>query len=368
MEVIVAARDQADRAFVRSFLQGVVAFRWLTIGWAAVGLIVSDEHLLHPYAASLFIAAAGLFTAVTTVLVRRSPEKLLHPVTILIEAVLGAGLLIADGWVYADSRPQSLPWAWPAGSIISGAIAFGVQAGVLLAVGLGIASFIGEGLNAGGANEWGVSASSKLALYVLAAAVAGYVTRRLRDAEEQVSVARAREEVARTLHDGVLQTLAVVQRRSDDTELAQLAREQDRELRHFLFGTGVDDKPLSVSLHEAASRVERSYGLQTQVIVADDLPALPASTLRAVAGAVGEALANAGKHAAAHKVVVYVEPGDDDGIFCSVKDDGTGFDVDGAHEGQGLRRSIRERIADVGGRVEVSSRPGRGTEVRLWVS
>ena len=163
-------------------------------------------------------------------------------------------------------------------------------------------------------------------------------------------------------------SLAVVQRRSDDTELAQLAREQDRELRHFLFGTGVDDKPLSVSLHEAASRVERSYGLQTQVVVADDLPALPPATLRAVAGAVGEALANAGKHASATKVVVYVEPADDGGIFCSVKDDGTGFDADDTHEGQGLRRSIRERIADVGGRVEISSRPDRGTEVRLWVA
>ena len=112
--------------------------------------------------------------------------------------------------------------------------------------------------------------------------------------------------------------------------------------------------------------MERSYGLQTQVVVADDLPVLSPNTMRAVAGAVGEALTNAGKHAEASRVVVYVEP-TDGGIFCSVKDDGTGFDTDATHEGQGLRRSIRERIDDVGGRVEVSSRPDRGTEVRLWV-
>ncbi len=366
MEVIVAARDQADLAFVRSFLQGVVAFRWLTIGWAAVGVVISDEHLVHRTAAWLLVAAAVLFTATTTALVRQAPDKLLHPLAILVEFAIGAALLIADGWVYADTRPQSLPWAWPAGSIISGAIAFGVQAGLFLAVALGIASFVGEGLNAGGANEWGVAASSKLALYVLAAAVAGYVTRRLRQAEEQVSVARAREEVARTLHDGVLQTLAVVQRRSDDQELADLAREQDRELRHFLFGTGVDDKPLSAALHDAASRTERSFGLATQIVVADDLPDLTPAKVRAIGGAVGEALANAGKHARATRVVVYVEP-DDSGIFCSIKDDGEGFDPETAHEGQGLRRSVRGRIDDVGGRVEISSRPGRGTEIRLWV-
>lgn len=366
MEIIVQAREQADLAFVRGFLQGVVAFRWLALGWATVGVIVSDEHLLQPLAAGLLLGAAFVFTAMSTVLVRRAPDLLLHPVTIIIEFGIGIAMLIADGWVYTDVRPQSLPWAWPAGSIISGAIAFGVQAGIILAVGGGIASFIGEGLNSGGV-PWGVSASSKTALYVLAATVAGYVTRRLRFAEQQVSVARAREEVARTLHDGVLQTLAVVQRRSNDPELAQLAREQDHELRNFLFGSGVDDQTLEVALRDAATKLERQYGLHPQVIVADDLPLLHQDHVRALAGAVGEALTNAAKHADASKVIVYVEPDDQGRIFCSVKDDGNGFDAALTHEGEGVRRSIRGRIEDVGGDVEISSRPDRGTEVRLWV-
>jgi signal transduction histidine kinase len=33
----------------------------------------------------------------------------------------------------------------------------------------------------------------------------------------------------------------------------------------------------------------------------------------------------------------------------------------------GLPRSIRARMAEVGGRVEIDSRPGRGAEVRIWV-
>jgi signal transduction histidine kinase len=49
-----------------------------------------------------------------------------------------------------------------------------------------------------------------------------------------------------------------------------------------------------------------------------------------------------------------------------VKDDGTGFD-EGVAEGVGLTRSIRGRVVEVGGRVEVDGNPGRGAEVRLWV-
>src|SRR5438132_215838 len=72
-------------------------------------------------------------------------------------------------------------------------------------------------------------------LYALSGVLAGYLFRLLVRAEREVSAARAREEVARTLHDGVLQTLALVERRAGDEALARLAREQERELREFLF-------------------------------------------------------------------------------------------------------------------------------------
>jgi signal transduction histidine kinase len=64
---------------------------------------------------------------------------------------------------------------------------------------------------------------------------------------------------------------------------------------------------------------------------------------------------------------VYAEPADEGGVFCSVKDDGTGFDTASTTEGVGLARSVRSRVEEVGGRVEVDGNAGRGTEVRLWV-
>ena len=87
----------------------------------------------------------------------------------------------------------------------------------------------------------------------------------------------------------------------------------------------------------------------------------------AVAGAVGEALTNAAKHGGAGRATIYVEPDDDGGLFCSVKDDGQGFDPAATAEGMGISRSIRARLADIGGSVSIESRPGRGAEVQLRV-
>ena len=91
------------------------------------------------------------------------------------------------------------------------------------------------------------------------------------------------------------------------------------------------------------------------------------NVMEAVAGAVGEALANAGKHAQAERIVVYAEPDWDEGLFVSIKDDGIGFDPETVDKRIGLKESITARIEAIGGRVEISSNPGRGTEVRLWV-
>ena len=85
------------------------------------------------------------------------------------------------------------------------------------------------------------------------------------------------------------------------------------------------------------------------------------------AGAVAEALTNASKHGRAGRATVYAEPGDDDAAFVSVKDDGSGFDPATIARGQGLHGSITGRITDAGGRVEIDGRPGRGTEVRIWL-
>ncbi|MEM7095785.1 MAG: ATP-binding protein [Actinomycetota bacterium] len=354
----------------RSLFQAVAVVRWLTWAWAAFGLAISTEHLVHGAEAWLLMSLALLVTATLTLLLTRHSDRLKSPQFIAIELATAAVLLIGDGYVYTDARPQSLPWAWPSAGLIACGIALGRRWAVAAAGLLSIASFIGEGLNDGGTPDWGVTASSKAGLYVLTALISGYVAHRLRDAEQQISAARAREEVAVKLHDGVLQTLAVVQRRSSDPELVSLAQDQDRDLRDYLAGANSAQPGLTASLREAASLYERRHGRRAEVIIADDIVEPADDVIAAVAGAVGEALANAGKHSHADRVVVYAEPDDDAesgrGLFISVKDNGAGFDAETVTESIGMRDSIRSRVESIGGRVEIASRPGRGTEVRLW--
>ncbi len=351
----------------RSLFQATMVVRWLSWTWAAVGVALSTEHFVHGTTAVALIVLALLFTATTTVLWRTNPARLATLPVVAAELAIAAMLLIGDGYVYADVRPQSLAWAWPAAGLVSVGIVYGRRWAVIAAIGLSMASFVGEGQNGGqGFSKWGVAASSKAGLYVLTALIAGYIARRLRAAEAEISAVRAREEIAVRLHDGVLQTLAVIQRRSNDTELASLARDQERDLRDYLAGIKSAQPGLTASLREAAALYERRHGGRAEVIIADDLEEPSPEVIEAIAGAVGEALANAGKHANAERVVVYAEPDWDEGFSVSIKDNGIGFDPETVDKRIGLKESITGRVEAIGGRVEISSKPGRGTEVRLW--
>ena len=294
----------------------------------------------------------------------------------LFELSVGIIVLLGDSFVYNSDRVQSLPWSWPAAGIMAAGLLFGTRAGFVSSLFIGAAGFYSETiiLERGG----GLAALSKLGLWIITGTLAGYVVTRLRRAEAEISVARAREEVVRELHDGVLQTLAVIQRRSDDSELAALARDQEHDLRGFLAGSQGEHVDFEPAMRQLAARHERMHPqCKVQVVVAQDLPVLVEPFLSAISGAVGEALTNAGKHGDAKKVTIYAEPAEDSfvtkpegaetsSVFVSVKDDGEGFDVASVTESIGISSSIRGRLEEVGGVAEIESTAGRGTEVQLW--
>ena len=353
----------------RGLLTGIAALRWAALGWVAIVLVVTRADLSRPGLAASLVAGAGAVTMAATVLLRRRPAVLLDGRFVALELVVAASLLVGDRHVFHGDHSQSLGSAWPLASVLSAGVVFGPVGGIVAGVLLGLLGAIGS---AGDASV--LSQVSSGVLFALAGGVGGFATQRLRAAEVQIATARAREEVARTLHDGVLQTLAVVQRRSDDPQLARLAHEQERELREWLFGSpavraagaGGD---LGTALRSTAARFEDHHPtVRASVVVADDVPRLGSRSVEALAGAVGEALTNAAKHGAATRVTVYAEPDERGGVFCSVKDDGRGFDAASTSDGVGISSSIRRRMAEVGGHAEVDGNPGRGTEVRLWTT
>ena len=355
----------------RSLLAGIAVFRVITFAWLVGVVALTWGDLARPWLAVTLSVMVFAVTVALTVGVIRAPESLLHPLPVIVELAAGLTLVIAGGWVYAHGHHfVSGNVLWP----ICGVLSAGVVLGPLVAAAAGGAFGVAHLVDAIAHDPAGLShgrliqALSTGILYGLAGAVIGEITVLLRKAREETAMARAREEIARSLHDGVLQTLVALQRTTDLTDIGRMARDQERELRAFLQGEPASPPgDLQLTLTRVGERFEDMFGSHVEVVVSDDVPRLPEVELRALIGAVSEALMNAGKHGAAKRVTVFIEPAQNAGVCCWVKDDGSGFDPQATPEGLGLRRSIRERIADVGGTADITSTPGTGTEVSLWL-
>lgn len=357
-----------------SLSRGILTFRWLVAVWA-LGIFVYeiwDRNRLpeklpvaHPVIGILLLTAVVGFSGFLTVLYHRDADLVMQPAVLFTEIGLASVLSFADVWVYgSEAHTQSLPSIWMVAVVFAVAVAGGTRAAVMTGVGIGISRYVGWLIF--GPDGWGsLSRFATIALLGLAGWSAGYFMDRLAEADREISTFRAREEVARTLHDGVLQTLAVIQRRSEDSELISLARSQESELREYLFGNRPAATDLGSALRAVSARAEQRYGLRVSVICAPDLPPGSEAQIHALSGATGEALTNASKHGGASKATVYAEP-DGDVVFVSVKDDGAGFTPELVKMGEGIKRSITGRVVEAGGRVEVDGRPGSGTEIRMW--
>jgi signal transduction histidine kinase len=245
------------------------------------------------------------------------------------------------------------------------------QAGLLIAVVLGAALFLlwAKGVleDAGGAALAALVVT--VALTLISAPLWWTMVRRL--AAERMARARTQEraEMAAHLHDSVLQTLALMQKRAGEPEeVAKLARRQERELRSWLAG-GEPARPgerLADALRAAAEEVEEQHGAQVESVVVGDAPL--DERMEALVAAAREALTNAAKFASAGGPVrLYAEIGDGSArVF--IDDRGPGFDPDAIPDDRrGVRESIIGRMKRYGGRAEIRSGPGDGTEIELAV-
>jgi signal transduction histidine kinase len=176
-----------------------------------------------------------------------------------------------------------------------------------------------------------------------------------------------RAEMAAHLHDSVLQTLAMVQRRADDPRaVVGLARRQERELRAWLFGRAPSLTALDLgrAVEGAAADVEQREGVPIDVVRVGPECEID-DHMRALVFAAREAMVNAARHSGAPVVAVYVEV-EPDVVTVFVRDRGRGFAVDGVSGDRGgLAESVTGRMRRHGGTAVVRSRAGEGTEVEL---
>ncbi|HWJ62854.1 MAG TPA: ATP-binding protein [Acidimicrobiales bacterium] len=364
----MAATAPTDRRVVTDLewgvARGIAGFRWLALGWAAIVMYLTRAQIDGPGLGIALLGAGLLVTTTATIATIQRRTWAFHPGAVVAELCVGASMLLLDGSVYLKNHSQSVGSVWPVAGILMAALVGGPIAGAASGAALGVARWAGVELADWPKDPGMMSVVSTGVLFAIAGGAAGAAMDLIRRAETQVAQARAREEVARTLHDGVLQTLAVVQRRSSDEELVVLAREQELELRAFLAGDRPQTEEIGAALRSTAARIERRDGIRVEVLfVDDDPPVVAPAVVEALSGAVGEALTNAHKHGGATRATVFVDI--DEEVFCSVKDDGAGFDPAAVPAGTGIDQSIQARLAEVGGRAEVDARPGSGVEVRL---
>ena len=188
---------------------------------------------------------------------------------------------------------------------------------------------------------------------------------------ERQAKARAEErvDIAARVHDSVLQTLALIQRRADDPQkVIQLARMQERELRSWLFeGRDPDeaDEELTVAagVRKIQQDVEARYGVPVEAVTVGDCDL--DDNLTALLAAAGEATVNAAKWSGAGVISLFaeVEPGE---VSIVVRDRGRGFDPEAVPEDRkGLAESVHGRMTRRGGTATVTTAPGEGTKVTL---
>jgi len=200
----------------------------------------------------------------------------------------------------------------------------------------------------------------------------------------------AREQIARTLHDGLQQMLVIAalnleQQLKHDaeggaapSELLSEARHQldeaisaARSLNFELFPPVLQRAGLPAALTWLADWTRDKYKLEVQVVADPRADSGRKDVRTLLFESVRELFFNAVKHAQTDRVTLELALDADDQLCITVSDQGTGFEpaeLDhrsrAGQVGWGLF-SIRERLTLLGGRFEIASAPGQGTRVRL---
>ncbi len=356
----------------RSVLFGLGLYRTVTALWAVTVAIVDARSgvLENPSFAFAVLGPVLAWSLAATWLSRVDPQVLLRPAAQSIDMVLGAAVVIGESVVYSGEHPLTFGSLWQLAPILSAGVAYGLTGGLLAGAALGILSGISGALEEGVEGR-ALTTLSALVLYCVAGAAAGAMMDRLRRAEDAVAEARARERIAQTLHDGVLQTLAVIQRRSSDAELVDLAAKQDRELRLWITH-GADPHPggmvdITSSVAALVAELTERDRIPIQLVVVDAPPPADSGTAEVLLGAIREAATNAAKHADPERITVFIDSEESGTIRCEVRDNGTGMRSGAVEEGFGITTSLRAPIEALGGSVSIRSTPGSGTVVEMSV-
>lgn len=354
-------------------------YRWLAVlrfGLVAntVGLTIYRGGFDHPVAGYLLVAALVVWTfLISWVYYAFSRRTTAWVVADLVVAVVAVALTPA---VKAAGFHSTVPGFWVIAAMFAWAIHWrfygGLAAAVLLSADdIATRHYLSE------------TTYGNLFLLLIGGPIVGLMVdsllrsaARTAAAERAAAAALERTRLARAVHDGVLQALALVQRRAselgtDGVALARLARDQEQALRSLIRQQdaveSAGSRTGSVDLVGAMSVLERRPGVSVAA-PAHTVPLDPARAEEIVA-VVAAALDNVAAHAGPEARAWVLLESTSGAVRVSVRDDGPGIARGRLEEAErdgrlGVSSSIRGRVTELGGSAELTT-GGQGTEWEL---
>jgi signal transduction histidine kinase len=361
---------------VEPLWRATILFRVVALTFAVAIVALNTHDYSRGDLAWAAVAVMGAWTGFTGFCYARPSGRRVW--VAVADLVVTSGLQYSSVWILTDDQLNSsfptITTAWTCGPVIvagaMGGRAVGLAAGAILAV----VNVVTRGFVDA---DMGRDAFLLIGLGYLIGLVSVTTSRFAEQARLSVqaqAAAAERERLARSIHDGVLQVLARVSRRGaelggEDARLGRLAAQQEHALRALIAAprndTGDGTSDLGTRLTLLASPTVR-------VSVPAQAVALPSAMTEEVAAVVEEALSNADRHAGPEARVWVLLEDLGDQIAVSVRDDGPGVTPQrlAAAEAEGrmgVARSMRGRVADLGGVITLHSAPGMGTEWEVRV-
>ncbi|MEU4089409.1 MacS family sensor histidine kinase [Streptomyces aureus] len=395
----MAKRERVMRMSVEQPLwRALTGYRVLTVLYA-IGLFATTYGKFpRPWVAVAFFAFLLVWTLATLPKVAGAvactKRFLAADLTVALTGILLTR--VADSAARIDAGGPTLPSIWTAGAVLAFAIKGGWRWAAFASTLVAAANLVERGAPTRD------TVHNVILVWVASIAI-GYVVEVARASERTLARAleieaatRERERLARDIHDGVLQVLAMVQRRGsalggEAAELGRMAGEQEAALRTLVSGGLVpvsrvsEDAALGALVRAVDEPDDEDAGpLDLRALLAPYATArvslsepgapvpLDAPAARELAAAVGAALDNVRVHVGADARAWILVEDEPDAVIVTVRDDGPGIPEGRLAQAEGEGRlgvalSIRGRLRDLGGTAELVSVPGQGTEVELKV-
>ncbi|MFC7495874.1 MULTISPECIES: MacS family sensor histidine kinase [unclassified Nocardioides] len=337
-------------------------------------IIVRSDDLRSPAVGAACVVVMAAWTGFATWAYAEPRRR--TPLLLVADLGLAVAILLASPLVMVDDVTTSVPSFWIVAALAAWSIRYRWIGGLVAGLALAAADLARQDIDR---SDYG-----NAFLLVVGGTVLGFVCGSLQqlaterdEAERAAAIAAERARLARAVHDGVLQVLALVQRRGRElggeaAELGRLAGEQERELRALIRAQDDVTGPRSAGTVDVAAELARLERRAAVTVSTPGAPVeLPAETARELVAAASACLDNVRNHVGEDAPAWVLLQAFPDRVELSVRDEGPGIPTgrleQAAAQGRlGVAESIRGRVAELGGTADLTT-GSFGTEWEIVV-